>query len=329
MRAVAVVQTAFIGDVVLATPLLEAARKARPGDEVFAVVRGGCENLLGNNPHVDEVLVWDKRGKDGGILQMGKRLRERAVDTVLVPHRSFRTAVAVFLSGARTRVGFARGGGALLHSLRIPYRQGIHEVERNLELAGALGWETGGYRPAVYPDERDREIVDETAGNLPPFCVFAPGSVWATKRWPVEYYTDVGRTFAERGLRIVVSGGPDDREVCAELAGHVPGAIDTCGRFSLRQSAELYRRSVFVLTGDTAPQHLAAAAGARVFSLFGPTVRRFGFRPYTKRGVVIEEDEDCRPCGIHGHQSCPEGTHRCMKNITPEKVAGVIDEILP
>jgi len=96
----------------------------------------------------------------------------------------------------------------------------------------------------------------------------------------------------------------------------------------LRQSAELYRRSGFLLTGDTAPQHLAAAVGARVFALFGPTVRDFGFWPYTERGVIIEENMECRPCGIHGHTTCPLGTHACMKNISPDTVIKIIDEII-
>ena len=109
-------------------------------------------------------------------------------------------------------------------------------------------------------------------------------------------------------------------------ADGVPGAVNVCGLLSLRQSAELYRRSSFVLTGDSAPQHIAAAMHTRVFSIFGPTVLDFGFWPYTNRGVVIEENMDCRPCGIHGHRECPEGTHRCMRAVTVERVLEVIED---
>lgn len=328
MPAVAVVQTAFIGDVILATPLFAAARHALPGERVVGVVRKGCENIIENNPNVDDIIVWDKRGADGGfggIFRIAGAIRHCGVHTALIPHRSLRTALALRISGAQVRVGFAKGGGSLMHTVRVPYRKGIHEVERNLMLAAALGWQSDGYVPAVYPDGSDREAVDRVLMGIGEFCVLAPGSVWPTKMWPAEYYIRIGAALAGRGMGVVVNGGTTDTGVCSEVAKGVPGAVDTCGNLTLRQSAELYRRSIFLLTGDTAPQHLAAAVGARVFALFGPTVRDFGFWPYTERGTVIEESLECRPCGVHGHTSCPLGTHACMKLLSPETLLGVID----
>jgi heptosyltransferase-2 len=345
MVAVAIVQTAYIGDVVLATPLLESARKSHPNRRVVAVVRKGCENVLGNNPFADEILVWDKRGVEngiGGVVRFAGRLRDCGVETALVPHRSFRTGLVVRLAGVSERIGFRCGGGSLFHSVRVPYRYGMHEVERNLMLAAAAGWIAEGLRPAVFPNDMDRETVErilagasgtpdfalQNPGTPSGFCVFAPGSVWPTKRWPVESYAGVGRHFSRKGLRIVMSGGNDDREICARIAGDIPGALDVSGQLTLRQSAELYRRSLFVLTGDTAPQHLAAAMGARVFSLFGPTVREFGFWPYTEKGTVIEENVECRPCGVHGHHNCPNRTHLCMRRITGNTVVQTIEKRL-
>ena len=330
MPAVAVVQTAFIGDVVLATPLFEAARVSCPGDTVVAVVRMGCENILGNNPFVDEIVVWDKHGKDtgiGGIFRIGRRLRDLGVHTAIVPHRSLRTALALFLSGAKKRIGFNKGGGALLHTERVPYMSGMHEVERNLLLAEAAGWKSEGFRPAIFTDDSDRTVVDGILRDTGTYCVFAPGSVWATKIWPAEYYARTGAEFARRGKTVVLSGGKDDGDLCRSIAESIPGAVNACGLLTLRQSAELYSRAEFVLTGDTAPQHLAAAAGARVFSIFGPTVRDFGFWPYTDRGVVIEEDLYCRPCGVHGHRECPEKHFRCMRSIAYEKVVEIIEKL--
>ena len=331
MPAIAIVQTAFIGDVILATPLFEAARENRPDDRIIAVVRKDCKNILENNPFVDEIIVWDKRGKDRGIigiLRIARLLRKFNIDTALIPHRSLRTALALSLSGATTRIGFAKGGGAFLHTIRVPYRSGIHEVERNLMLAGATGWKSNGFKPAIFPDDTDIKIVDNVLRGINTYCVLSPGSVWATKRWPMESFVSVGYYFAVRGLRVVISGGNEDEDVCRKGADNVPGSVNACGRLTLRQSAELYRCSEFLLTGDTAPQHLAAAVGVRVFSIFGPTVQDYGFWPYTDRGVIIEENMDCRPCGVHGHKSCPKGTHECMKRITVERVVEIIEEAL-
>ncbi len=331
MAATAIIQTAFIGDVVLATPLYAAARKACPDDRIVGVVRKGCDGLIGNNPAIDEIIVWDKHGGDnglGGLMRIARRLKDLDVRTALIPHRSIRSAAMAFLAGAKTRVGFAKGSGKLLHTKRVPYRYGIHEVERNLMLAGALGWKTDGFMPVLYPDERDRDVVDSLSGSGREYCVFAPGSVWATKQWPADYYIEVGRAMRERGLDVFVSGGMDDEALCTSIAGRIGDAQSTCGIMSLRQSAELYRRSAFVLTGDTAPQHIAAAMGAKVFALFGPTVRDFGFWPYSESGVMIEEDVVCRPCGAHGHRNCPEKHHHCMVKIVPENVLAIIEKWL-
>jgi len=331
MPSIAIVQTAFIGDAILATPLFEAARKNRPDDKIIAVVRKGCENILENNPFVDKIVVWDKRASEkgiGGIFHIGKILRELNIHTALVPHRSLRTSLALFLSGIKIRVGFAKGGGAFLHTVRVPYKLGIHEVERNLMLAEALNWETNGFKPAIFQDDTDREVVDKLVDGVDTYCVFAPGSVWATKIWPMESYVNTGSVFAGRGMTVVISGGGADGDICRTIAESVNGAVNACGKLTLRQSAELYRRAEFLLTGDTAPQHIAAAAGAQVFSIFGPTVRDFGFWPYTDRGVVIEENMECRPCGVHGHKTCPKGTHACMKSITYERVVEIIDEVV-
>ena len=331
MPSIAIVQTAFIGDVVLTTPLFDASRKAMPGEKIIAVVRAGCDNILENNPFVDEIVVWDKHGSDRGIkgqLRISAVLRRQKIHTALVPHRSLRTSLALLFSGAKVRVGFAKGGGALFHTVRVPYKTGIHEVERNLMLAGALGWQTDGFTPSIFPDNNDREAIDKLLDGINTYCVLAPGSVWATKIWPKESYAQVGSVFAGRGMKVVISGGESDEDICRTVAGMVAGSANACGKLTLRQSAELYRRSQFLLTGDTAPQHLAAAVGARVFSIFGPTVRDFGFWPYTDCGVIIEENMECRPCGIHGHKICPIGTHACMKSITYERVIDTIDKIV-
>lgn len=330
-KSVAIVQTAFIGDTVLATPLFEAARLACPGSTVVGVVRKGCESLLGNNPFVDEIVLWDKHGADrgiGGILRIAHRLRALDVDTALLPHRSFRAALALKLAGVKKRIGFAKGGGSLLHTVRVPYTHGIHEVERNLMLASAAGWPAEGLRPALFPDEHDETVVDGVVGGIGGYCVLAPGSVWATKMWPAEYYAAVGAECVRRGLAVILSGGMDDEGLCEGIASEIPGAVSTCGLLTLRQSAELYRRSAFVLTGDTAPQHIAAASGAYVIAIFGPTVRDFGFWPYTGQSVVVEEALECRPCGIHGHGVCPKGHHRCMRAVTPGRILDIVDGLL-
>jgi heptosyltransferase-2 len=222
------------------------------------------------------------------------------------------------------RIGFDKGGGAFFHSKRLKYSTGIHEVDRNLELAREAGWKWEGFKPRIFPDKDDCGKVDGFVDKIEKYCVLAPGSVWPTKKWPAQSYIEAGRIFLENGYTPVLSGGKDDKNLCMAIAEKLPGTIDTSGLLTLRQSAELYRRAEFVLTGDTAPQHIAAAMGTWVFSLFGPTVRDFGFWPYSEKGIVIEEKLSCRPCGIHGHKTCRKRTHDCLRSLSGIRVASIV-----
>jgi len=331
MAATAIIQTAFIGDVILATPLADAARASLPGTEIVFVVRAGCENLVTTHPAIDRVVVWDKHGRNrgiGGVFRIARELRSIGIETAVVPHRSLRSAAVAKMAGIPVRIGFDRGGGRFLHTERVPYITGIHEVERNLMLAAAAGWEHEGFTPRIVPDADDIAMIDDIVRGLGDYMVFAPGSVWATKMWPIDYYIELGQAFTEQGFRIIVSGGGDDADICRAVEAGIPGAVDVCGVLSLRRSAELYRRASVVVTGDSAPQHIASAMGARVVAVFGPTVREFGFTPYGQSGVVVEEDVPCRPCGIHGHAVCPEGHHRCMRAVTPGRVKAAVEALM-
>jgi heptosyltransferase-2 len=146
----------------------------------------------------------------------------------------------------------------------------------------------------------------------------APGSIWATKRWPG--FPALASSLAAHG-RIVVIGGDADRDLATAIATTTPGAIDATGRLSLLASAELIRRSALLVTNDSLPQHLASAMGTRTVTVFGPTVPGFGFGPLAPRSASIgHESLPCRPCHPHGPPSCPLGHHLCMRDLAPAAV---------
>jgi heptosyltransferase-2 len=158
----------------------------------------------------------------------------------------------------------------------------------------------------------------------------APGSVWATKRWPEEYYAALGRLLDDHGFSVVLVGGEDDRELCTRIADTFPGrrALVAAGKLTLLQSAELLRRCRIVVTNDSAPMHLAVAVATPVVAIYGATVPSFGFAPRGPRDRVVErEGLSCRPCGIHGGNSCPIGTFACMLEVQPGQVFSVLNEI--
>jgi heptosyltransferase-2 len=156
----------------------------------------------------------------------------------------------------------------------------------------------------------------------------APGSIWGSKRWP--YYRELAVRLAERAA-IVVVGGPEDVDLASEITqavGRSGGrAASGCGRLTLRQSAEVIRRAVVLVTNDSAPLHLATAMGTPVVAVFGPTIPEFGFGPIREGDVSLGLAElACRPCSDHGPPACPLGHHRCMRELSVDRVLAAIEE---
>ncbi|MGQ9560196.1 MAG: glycosyltransferase family 9 protein [Candidatus Oleimicrobiaceae bacterium] len=334
-KSVLIVHSAFPGDIVLCTPLLRAVKKSMPQAMVAFLATPTSANLLETNPHLDQLIVYDKRGSEkglGSLLRLIRRLRQQHFQLALLPHRSLRSALLAWAAGIRVRIGFSQAPGAFLYTHRVPYRRTCHEVERNLALLEAAGGRADGLQPEVFPDGSDRARVDELlkeADAKGPLLGLAPGSIWPTKRWTPGGFAEVG-TMAMRTLAatVVVIGGPEDRALTARVCAAMDHkAIDAAGRLTLRQSAELIRRCRVLVSNDSAPLHLGVAMGTHVVAIFGPTVREFGFAPLAGGHVVVERALPCRPCGIHGGRSCPIGTHECMTGISATLVFRAVQKL--
>jgi heptosyltransferase-2 len=318
-----VVQTAFLGDVVLTTPLLSAlAERHGPLD---VVTTPAAAPLLETHPAVAEVIRYDKRGGDAGaagLWRLGRRLRARRYTRVYLPHGSWRSAGLALLTGAAERTGFADSMAAVTYTCRVPPAGHGHQVERLLRLAGPL---PGAVPPVSLGLTREDRLAAErwlaARGLGPGFIAIAPGSIWGTKRWP--YYPALAA--AVEGA-IVVLGSGEDAALAAEIQRAAGGrAHSAAGVVSLRTAAALLENAAVLVTNDSAPLHLATAAGTPVVAVFGPTVPAFGFGPRGQRDQIVEHDGlSCRPCSSHGPRVCPLGHHRCMRELSVERVGAAV-----
>lgn len=326
---VLVVQTAFLGDVVLTTPLL--ARLAGRYGPVDVVTTPAAAPLLETHPAVREVIAYDKRGADRGLRgfrHLAERLAARRYARAFLPHRSWRTAALALAAHIPERVGFDDSPGRILYTRRMPRPRLAHESTRLLALAGPGRRGEPTPRVELVATDADRAAAAawlSRQGVSGGFVAVAPGSIWGTKRWP-----GYAELVAQMREPVVVLGSAADAPLAAEVAAAAPGrAHSAAGALSLRESTALIARASLLVTNDSAPLHLATGVGTPVVAVFGPTAPIQGFGPLGRKNLVVQEAGLwCRPCSPHGPQVCPFGHHACMQRIGVERVSGAAAQVL-
>ncbi|MCY7380087.1 MAG: lipopolysaccharide heptosyltransferase II [Gemmatimonadaceae bacterium] len=327
-----VIQTSFLGDAVLTTPLL--SQLANRG-AVDVVPTPAAAALLVNHPAVRTVIPYDKHDAERGLIglwRLARRLRVTRYDVAILAQGSWRSAALALLAGIPSRIGFNTSAGRLLYTKRVKYRADLHHAARLLMLARPNGRAPteDELRPSLVPGQAERVAVDALLGERTSrgdaLVALAPGSIWGTKRWP--FYPELARALADVA-QIVIVGSETDAPLGAAVSDAAPGAVDATGRLSLLASAELIGRCRVLVTNDSAPMHLASAMGTPTVAIFGPTVPDFGFGPLAPRSVVLGHDAlPCRPCDRHGPHRCPLGHHRCMRDLPPNLVAERVRALL-
>lgn len=339
MQRCLIIQTAFLGDVVLALPVGQALRAQYPGAELEWLVRKGNEGLLANHPAANRVWVWDKGTKYRSLLELRRMLRARRYDRVVNLHRFASSGWLVWQLRAKEKIGFSKNPFAWAYTRRLPHHLGRlteahppHEVQRNLSLLPEWDPAQPPLRPQLYPSAQDARRVADLLAPLrgQPYVVVAPTSVWYTKQWPLaQWAACIGALPPE--LAVVLVGAPTDRPAVAPLvealaAAPVRAYINAVGELSLLQTAALMAGARRVLANDSAPLHLASAVNAPTTAVFCSTVPQFGFGPLADDRAVVEVAPPlaCRPCGLHGKRTCPEGHFGCAWGIDPQVVAKTV-----
>jgi heptosyltransferase-2 len=336
-KKILVIQTAFIGDVILTLPLVQVCKRTVPEAAIDFIAIPSTAPLLRNHPDIRQVIVFDKKNTEKGIrgiLKIARRIKAEQYDLALIPHRW--SAEIAWLGRVPETIGFDISARAFLLKKKVKYERNIHETERNLKLLTPLGinWDSKEL-PNIYPGDGDRNAVNQllTTWNIPTSdkCVAAaPGSVWNTKRWLEERFVELCQSLVRTGFETILVGGKEDGELCARIQQKVnsPLVHNASGNLSLLESAELIRRCRVLVSNDSGPMHLAVAVRTPVIGIFGPTVPAFGFSPFGERDAVIEiKDLSCRPCSIHGGKKCPIRTFDCMVRITSEQVFLKVKEL--
>ena len=341
MRRFLIIQTAFLGDVILTLPLVQILKESVPDSLVDFIAIPETSDIVKNHPDISDVIVYDKHGKQKSILsflRFRNRLRAAHYDAVLCPHRSLRSCLLVRATQAKIRVGFDKAALKSAFTDVMPWKFGVHEIDRNRSLLNRLladGPSTSGFShelPKIFiPDEyrlkAERFLSEHNVGQ--PYAVVAPGTIWETKRYPVDMMVEIVRKLSNRFDNIVVVGGKKDMNLIKNFDSLDDKVVLAIGNLPIMSSAEIIKGSSLLIANDSAPVHIASAFGVPAVAVFGPTIRDFGFFPYHERSKVVEVDGlGCRPCSIHGGHNCPISTFDCMRKISPDKIIAAASELL-
>jgi ADP-heptose:LPS heptosyltransferase len=323
------IQTAFIGDVILATALLEKLHTYFPEAKIDCMVRKGNESLLANHPFLHQVLVWDKQGgKYKNWWKLLKAARATQYDLLVNVQRFASMGIFTALAGAKKTIGFAKTPFSLFFTEKYTHQigNGKHEIERNQLLISNIT-DAKPALPRLYPTLADEEKIKDL--KVAPYVCLAPASVWHTKQFPKHKWVDLIGTLFQKNkeIQFYLLGSKGDTELCQLIEKEAIKQNSTIkiaglsGKLGLLASAALMRGAQMNYANDSAPMHLASAVNAPICAVFCSTIPDFGFTPLSSNAKVVQVSEklSCRPCGLHGHKTCPQGHFRCAEDIKMEQ----------
>ena len=343
MHRILVIQTAFIGDVVLATALLQNLHAAYPSATIDILVRQGADELFTDHPYINEVHVWDKKkNKYQHLFQIIQTIRRIKYDVVINVQRYLATGIITVLSGAKKTIGFNKNPLSFLFSEVVKHQFGaaaeaaggavaqnsnsaapqnsnsaaLHETSRNHALLASLTTAKVA-KPALYPSAANFAAVQKWQGA--PYICMSPGSVWETKKMPAKNWIDFINA-VPTNYTIYLMGAPNETALCAEIlsGSSREGVINIAGQLNLLEAAALIKGARLNYVNDSAPMHLASATNAPVAAIYCSTIPAFGYGPLSDTQFVVEtlEHLPCKPCGLHGKKVCPLGHFNCGHTIT-------------
>jgi ADP-heptose:LPS heptosyltransferase len=320
-----IIQTAFIGDVILATALIEKLRQHYPEAKIDFLVRKGNEALLTGHPLLGNVLIWNKKeSKISNLFKIIKQVKANRYDCVVNVHRFASSGFITAFSGSKLKIGFNKNPISFAFDKKVEHQIGdLHEVQRNHKLIEEIT-DANYTKPKLYPAEKDFEKVKPFQTES--YISIAPTSVWFTKQFPTEKWVEFLKSIKGRTEKVYLLGAPSDFSTCETIRLAVVNEriINLAGKLSFLESAALIKNAVMNFVNDSAPMHLASAMNAPVTAIYCSTVPSFGFGPLSDRLVIVETKEklDCRPCGLHGFRACPKGHFKCAYSISNEELIG-------
>jgi heptosyltransferase-2 len=337
-KRILIVRTDRIGDMILSTPVIKALRDANPFSYIAMMVTPYTKIIVEGNPYLDEIIIYDKQGKEKSWFASFKfafELKKKRFNLAVVLNPSNRSNLIPFLAGIPRRVGYNRKLGFLLTDRikDIKYEGKKHEIEYNLDLVRHIGVEPqdkNTFMPVSPESEKWVENIfkEKNIAPVDKLIVLNPGSSDNSQIWPAERYAAVGEKLAQKGYKIVILGGPADREIAQQVMSQMQSPfINMVGNNNISQAASFLKKCSLFISRDTGLMHIASSIGVPIIAIFGRNQAglspvRWG--PHNKKSLVLHKDLGCDECLAH---RCKKG-FLCLKAITVEDVLAAAEQLL-
>lgn len=340
IKTLLITRTDRIGDLVLSTPVFEALRKKFPNARIYALVLPATRDIVAGNPFIDEVLIYDKRGKHKSMLSsffFAQSLRRLNIDCAIHLHPTNRVHLLSWTAGIPIRIGYdAKTSYLLTH--RIPSRKhegGRHESEYNFDLLKLLDIpQPEIIQPLFTVDDVSEKqlagILEKHGLGQGEYIVLSPSASCRSKIWPAaSFATLADRLWKKTGKHIVLVGSEGDRDIISRVADAMQSPmINLAGALSLKLLAALFKKATLLISNDSGPAHVAAALDIPVVSLFGRNDSGLApsrWRPLGKKSRYLHKQVGCVRCLAH---DC-EKEYACLRSITPDEVYALIEKDFP
>lgn len=332
-KKILIIQTAFLGDVILATGLLHKLKLRFPLAQVDFLLKKENHHMLAGHPDVSQILTFDKSKKWKELWRIIKQVRKERYDLVVNLHRFASSGIITTFANAAITVGFDKNPFSTFFSNEVPHVLGsrdnpFHEIQRNNTLVADLTDDVV-IKPYLSISNAAQAKVEEYQKSK--YVCIAPNSVWYTKQWPEEKWAALLRKIPE-DITIYMLGGAGDKATCERIKNNARRnhVKILAGSLTMQESAALMKGAIISFVNDSAPTHLASAVDAPVCTVYCSTVPDFGFGPLSTFSRIIETSEPlaCRPCNLHGYKNCPKGHFKCAHTIDANQCYVVFQEAL-
>ena len=317
-----IIRLSSIGDILLTTPFVRSLRQKFNDATIDYLVKDEYHELLEHNPYLDEIHTFKAENGMKEVRKWRKIIREKGYSEIFDLHRNLRS---ILMTGAMKSVKVRRVNKRLLKRYILIklginlYRKITPLPERYLETASGHGIVDDGKGLDLFPNQ-NIDIFNGKKSSHKYKIAMAPGAGYYTKRWPVEYFAELGDALIENAdAQIILVGSSEDKSTADEIKRRMKNEVkDLTGGYTIKDTAAILKDVDAVITNDSGLMHVTVSQGIPLVAFFGSTTKELGFFPYNDKSKILEVDGlRCRPCTDIGRTRCPLGHFKCMKEITP------------